>query len=356
MATTAIVAEILIVGLETLVWLSLLVIALVDIFWFKRAGYRDWLHPSHVGGWEVLATTLAIASAYVAGILVDRLADSVQARLGKIWPGRAVDKPARIAKMRLATMGAGGDVARFLEYQRSRFRIARATVVNSLCAVVAVPFFLWDSNVDVSASIVVASALLFVAVGSQMVFRRIEVAYLTRLSDAYRLSRDDWQPKHAAAVAWRCEENRKPEFLLVTTSESDERWTFPKGKYDDDKDETLADTAEREAREEAGIKGKAVGKRLAVYRFPKKEKGDRAVAAFLVDVREEKLDRHGEDARRKVGWFEHTEALKRLAAEREPEYSAEAERVLAAAAKRLEDRRRTVLGRLWRGLRGTRRT
>jgi hypothetical protein len=38
MATTAIVAEILIVGLETLVWLSLLVIALADIFWFKRAG------------------------------------------------------------------------------------------------------------------------------------------------------------------------------------------------------------------------------------------------------------------------------------------------------------------------------
>lgn len=355
MATTAIVAETLIIGLETLVWLSLLVIALVDIFWFKRSGYKDWLQPAHVGGWVVLASTLAVAAAYVAGVLVDRLADSVQTGLGNRWRGRAVDKPARIAKMRLATMRDGGDVAKFLEYQRSRFRIARATAVNSLFAVAAVPFFLWDSNVDVSAVIVVAAALLLVAVGSQMAFRRIEVAYVTWLSDAYRVSRHDWQPKHAAAVAWRRKENGELEFLLVSTSDSADRWTFPKGHYEADKDETLAATAAREAREEAGVKGKIDGDRLIVYRFPKKEKGDRVVAAFLLEARKENLDRHGVDARRTVSWFEHAEARKRLAAERAPEYATEAEHVLAAAATRLVARRRSIVGRLRRGLR-TRRT
>jgi ADP-ribose pyrophosphatase YjhB (NUDIX family) len=356
MATTAIVAEILIAGLETLVWLSLLVIALIDIIWFKRSGYREWLHPSNVGGWGVLATTLAIAAAYVAGILVDRLADSMQTRLWKIRPGHVVDKPARIAKMRLAMMRNGGDVARFLEYQRSRFRIARATAVNSLFAVVAVPFFLWDSNVEMSASIVVAGALLLLAVASQKAFRRIEVAYLTRLSDAYRLSQEDWQPKRAAAVVWRRREGGTPEFLLVTTSDDDDRWTFPKGHYDADEDETLAETAAREAREEAGVEGKIDGNRLLVYRFPTKKKEERAVAAFLLDVRTENLGRHGADARRRVGWFEQAEARRLLSAKREPEYATEAERVLAAAAKRLEGRPPNILERLWRRLRATRRT
>jgi 8-oxo-dGTP pyrophosphatase MutT (NUDIX family) len=298
MGTTAIFAEILIAGLEALAWLFLLVIAVVDLIWFQRSGYRDWLQPSDLGGWQVLGTTVAIASAYVAGILVDRFADSTETMLWNARPGRAIDKPARIAKMRLVIMREGGDLAKFLEYQRSRFRIARATAVNSLFAAVAVPLFLWtDTHVGAAASVATGAALLVVTFSSQRAFRRIEVAYLTRLSDAYRLLRDDWQPKHAAAVAYKWDGNRL-KFLLVTTSDSHTRWTFPKGRYDDDEDETLADTAEREAREEAGIKAKAGGKRLLVYRFPKKGQGDRPVAAFLLETRKENLERHGDDAQR----------------------------------------------------------
>jgi hypothetical protein len=132
MATTAIFAEILIVGLEAAVWCSLLVLAIFG---------ADWIDPSALSDWVALVTILVIAGSYVLGILVDRLADSVHARLDRVWPTRPVDKPAGIAKMRFTVLRDGGALATFIEYQRSRLRIARSTAVNGVLGAPAVVSF-----------------------------------------------------------------------------------------------------------------------------------------------------------------------------------------------------------------------
>lgn len=58
----------------------------------------------------------------------------------------------------------------------------------------------------------------------------------------------------------------EPRVLLVTAKRDPNRWIFPKGHIE--KNETAADAALREAREEAGVVGKCVGPAGCLeYRF-----------------------------------------------------------------------------------------
>jgi len=68
MATTAVFAEILIVSLEVEAWL---VLALLSVF-----GTR-WIELAEVKDFATLLTVLVLALAYVLGIIVDRLADTL---------------------------------------------------------------------------------------------------------------------------------------------------------------------------------------------------------------------------------------------------------------------------------------
>src|SRR5437667_8840306 len=132
MLTTAVVAEILIVGLEAATWVSLLVLAIFG---------NNWVHPAAVKDWSTLVTVLVLAAAYVLGVLVDRFADSTMGCLVDRWPV-PVDTPAGLAHMRLSLLARDDGVAKFVEYQRSRMRIARATVLNLLFVLLALPLFL----------------------------------------------------------------------------------------------------------------------------------------------------------------------------------------------------------------------
>ncbi len=324
MATTAVFAEILIAGLETAAWLALLVAAIFG---------TGWVDTGRLEGWEALVTVTVLAAAYVLGIIVDRFADSLHRRVDRVWPGRAVDKPASIPRMRMTMLQAGGDLARFFEYQRSRQRITRATAVN--CAI-AVPVAAWylAPRAGAGAAAGAAALLALATLLSEAANRRIEFAYVTRLSDAYRLVRE--QPnaaERAAAIPWRRGQDGRVEFLLVTTTGPRRRWTFPKGRRDPE-DETLADTARREAREEAGVAGRVDGSRLAEYRFPRKRGEPYLVAAFLLEVTREKPDdwRRGKDAARERAWCSVEDALEKVG-EDDPEYGAEMKRVLRAASE-----------------------
>src|SRR6266542_5096725 len=129
MNTTAVFIEILIVGIEAGVWLGLLIMSIFGTGAIDRSTFD---------GWQSLASFLLLSAAYVLGIVIDRVADSFYSwlrdktsfgeqwlqRLGSPRPG----KPASVSTMRLAVMAKDDGRAKFLEYQRSRNRIARATV------------------------------------------------------------------------------------------------------------------------------------------------------------------------------------------------------------------------------------
>ncbi len=120
MNTTALVAEILVVGIQALVWVGLLTGALLGAMCAPEVSWqelRDWVTPISVG---------LLAFAYTLGIMVDRLADSATRGLWNVYFPRIKG----FAALRATVRKAGGEPAEFLDYQRSRVRIARATCFN----------------------------------------------------------------------------------------------------------------------------------------------------------------------------------------------------------------------------------
>jgi hypothetical protein len=190
MATTALFVEILIVGLETTAWLCLVVLLFTGPLTVNPKDYTDWAS---------LITVVVLAIAYVLGTVVDRLADSAYDWFWRTksggWLGRYVRKslprikPKRITRMRLTVMKESDGIAKFIDYQRSRVRIARGTLFNLVLALpVAIAYLLvwrrepmWISAVAVLGIILTAATLLAA--------ERIHQANLKRLRDAYRLVR-----------------------------------------------------------------------------------------------------------------------------------------------------------------------
>lgn len=69
----------------------------------------------------------------------------------------------------------------------------------------------------------------------------------------------------ASVLPFRYRQGRL-EFCLITSA-SKRRWSFPKGAID--RGETPAETALKEAAEEAGLRGEICGKPLGIYQYSK---------------------------------------------------------------------------------------
>lgn len=94
---------------------------------------------------------------------------------------------------------------------------------------------------------------------------------------------------------------------LVTTS-GGKRWILPKGFVDEG--ETPAESARREALEEAGLVGRILHPALGRYEY---DKGSERllVAVFVMQVTEE-LESWDEDDRRRRRWFLLDDAVRRV--------------------------------------------
>lgn len=319
MVTTAVFAEIIIGGLEAEAWLLLLVLGV-----FGRKSID--LGTAH--DWVALITLLVVAAAYVLGVVVDRIADSLLVRfLSSTLRARPVDKPANVERMRMRLLSNDDATARFLDYQRSRMRVARATVLNLGVTLPVLVFFLLRQT-TASALGVVAAALIVCAAETvaAVVYRGIEFAYMCRLSEAYRLTEGLPETDIAAAVCCR-RRTGGFEFAIVRTLDG-RLWTFPKGHRKGN--ETLPEAARREACEEAGIEGNVIGNRLCAYRYPPTRPGRRDddwVAAFLLRAARSRTALES----RELKWCGFEEARALLAADRDTSYAEGMEQALIAA-------------------------
>lgn len=182
MATTAVFAEILIVGLEAAAWLGLLVLGALG---------KNGVDVHGLKGWDAEVTIVGVAAAYALGILVDRGSDSLLDWLDKRRVGRwancmlerrkpdelsawADTKPS-VRKMRFAVMHEDSGIPKFLEYQRSRLRIARASFLNLLAAT---PFGLLYlcRRTDIPWGAELAYGLLAVTLGLALTNEPVEAA------------------------------------------------------------------------------------------------------------------------------------------------------------------------------------
>jgi 8-oxo-dGTP pyrophosphatase MutT (NUDIX family) len=141
-------------------------------------------------------------------------------------------------------------------------------------------------------------------------------------------------PLQVAAVCYR-RRGDILEFLLVNTNGGG-KWTFPKGAPEHAM--SHSHSAEREAWEEAGVRGRIQPRHFHLYLHSKgvfwKPPGVRelVVKAFLLEV-EEMLP--GPEPQRNPTWFSAEEAKKILAKGREVKYAQEMQAVIDRAVEQL---------------------
>jgi 8-oxo-dGTP pyrophosphatase MutT (NUDIX family) len=142
-------------------------------------------------------------------------------------------------------------------------------------------------------------------------------------------------PLQVAAVCYR-RNGRGLEFLLVNTNGGG-KWTFPKGAPEPGMSHSRA--AEREAFEEAGVRGNIEPRHFHLYLHSKgvfwKPPGVRefVVKAFLMEV-EQTMPSH--EPMRNPTWFSADDARKTVAKGREVKYAREMQAVIDRAVGQLE--------------------
>jgi 8-oxo-dGTP pyrophosphatase MutT (NUDIX family) len=123
--------------------------------------------------------------------------------------------------------------------------------------------------------------------------------------------------RQVAALPLRLAKNGAIEILLVTSRDTG-RWIIPKGWTSKRIKDCKA--AAREAREEAGVKGKILRKAIGTYRYIKRELGNGAlieVRVFLLKV-SKRCKRWPEKRERRRAWFDIEDAASRVS---DPELS-----------------------------------
>ena len=364
-------AQIIVIGLQAEVWLALLLITL----------FGPWRWP--LGIPEGIAILAVTAVAIVLGVLVDRLADSAFGALRRWRRAKPLLAAARvhiedspkwvINMMRHRTMESDDPRGRFLEYQRNRHRIARATAFNLVVLAVPAGFFM-ALRTDVGPGVIVGSEILILLGAGLSLFAaaRIGAAWFGALSEAYRQWAEDHperaasdmdpdspppsvDPKciRAAAVCYQLSA-RIPRFLVVKTTDG-RFWTVPKGHVR--RGEARSKAASREAKEEAGVDGEVSESAFTWYRYPGDARpcSEVSVGAHLLRVEHEgepdPKERHRERA-----WLDPGKAKEHLAAGRSLRYALEHVRLIDEAQREIERERRGSFGRwlkrLWTRLRG----
>jgi 8-oxo-dGTP pyrophosphatase MutT (NUDIX family) len=132
--------------------------------------------------------------------------------------------------------------------------------------------------------------------------------YAQELQNALRFAEQKYRGfrqsyvRQSAVIPYR-KLNNKMQILLVTSADT-QQWLFPKGNLD--QDESYKDAAQREAYEEAGVKGELSDEAIGVYDHEKLGKLY-CVEAFAMEVTSE-LTEWPEDKIRRRKWLERDSA------------------------------------------------
>jgi hypothetical protein len=183
MATTAIIAEILVTGLQATVWLAFASLSATGLNWITEETVIQ------LQDWAGLITVFVLGFAYTLGIIVDRVADSLLHPIDKRFrPKRFGSKLPSVANARLEVMSKNEELTRFLDFVRSRMRLARATCLNLILITLTAAVLLATQTSAGYLEIMgaVAGGLILFSL-SAFAWRRISQTYYKRLEQAYKI-------------------------------------------------------------------------------------------------------------------------------------------------------------------------
>ena len=189
MSTTAIFVELLIVGIETFIWLGFLVSSLFGVKWFSFIGFL--FEKS-----SLTSTILFVGLAYVFGIVFDEISDTlIEPWANRIRNSTREEKDPEVWDMQAYVFSRSEETAVKLDYMRSRLRILRSTIFNLILIVLFSLLFLWTTmivptsnkvNITLFISIFGFSLLALVV----FVYWRIAHAYWMRTRSLYKVLKE----------------------------------------------------------------------------------------------------------------------------------------------------------------------
>jgi len=186
MTTTNVFAELLIIGIETLAWIALLIFCLFGYGWIDFSVFDN----------LAIAIPLA-AAAYVLGIIMDRVSDTLLAGADHAIRRKMLGERAAqsFAQLRTYILARSSYLATDLDYLRSRLRIMRSSIVNfGLLAIFGAAFIL--SRLQIALSTKYGAAVTAFLVGlvlaslSYYAWRASSITYYLRLQTAFALLPD----------------------------------------------------------------------------------------------------------------------------------------------------------------------
>jgi 8-oxo-dGTP pyrophosphatase MutT (NUDIX family) len=224
----------------------------------------------------------------------------------------------RFWRLRRQALSRGGGLVTFMEYQRSRQRIARSIALDLLLILAIGGWFAARvSHVSPGFLASLAVAALAGALAAIRAAERLRHSYEGHLRS---LDADGPSTLRAASVcARRQSAGGQVEILVVSTSEragASHRWTLPKGHIEES--ERPMDAAVREAGEEAGVAGDIDPDPLRPYLFPDERGAALTVVPFLIRVR---VLREATEPGRHRRWCSPKEAKELLREDREAPYT-----------------------------------
>lgn len=192
--TTALVAETLIIGLQTTLWVVLAVVISSGVPAINERILKDW---------EVAFGLYVVAVAYTLGILFDRLAAFVLRPLeNRLWRFLRRSRPSLIRaspgellpevdEIRMRLRDAHGEIANEADDLRRPLRITRATVINLFITVVLLfASLLFGGQPVISAEFSERLSIFCVLflVLALLAYGALELQYYRRLVTAYRVA------------------------------------------------------------------------------------------------------------------------------------------------------------------------
>lgn len=137
MNTTLIFAELLVIGVEGLIWVVLLLLSLFGI-----GPIEEFL--IFFEGWETVFYFILLSLTYVFGVILDRFADSLFRKMEEKIRNEIVgDLPENFVVIRYSLGKQNEYLNQQLEYTRTRMRITRASAINLPITAIAFSLFIW---------------------------------------------------------------------------------------------------------------------------------------------------------------------------------------------------------------------
>ena len=186
MSTTAVFAELLVAGTGALVWALTFGLAFAS---------KSWPSPAQLQllkEWQSPITAVAIALAYVVGVVIDRVADSMLDPIDQWYRNRILGEGYPVADTRLRIAQAGQHLTEYLGYIRTRMRVARSAAFNAAVLTIALATLLRfredKGGLAISATLLIGTVVTLICIFAWL---RISRTFYKRIRNARTILVDE---------------------------------------------------------------------------------------------------------------------------------------------------------------------